>query len=184
MLDIRAESMPRVFLIFFPFSLCAATTLFLYNWPAAFFAETSAPSTNVNEALIITTIVGFVTMIVQQFFGTRKATREHEWDIDERKFRAQEAKDDLAKKALDLQIQTASAANLLAQQNAANAIAMRAHLNESGAILDRKTDSHVDALIRKIDENTEAVTNRRITELQEANRKLLQRLEKYESDKK
>lgn len=177
----------RPVLVFLPFSMCAVTTMFLMLPVAALVIDGTGNGGMI--ALVITSVVGFLTMIAQQYFATQKATREHQWDVDERKRQAEETRADLAARAAQLQNQTIEAANRLSKQTDVNTETLRSQLDRSAAVLQDKTEDHVGNLARKLDKAAEAAhdafgeankANQKIRDLQETNRQLLLRMEKLD----
>lgn len=145
----------RNVLIFIPFSLCAAATLLLAT-PALLTAGDNSNSGGM-IALIVTTIVGFLTMIAQQIFATQKATREHNWEV--------EARRELVKKTSD------------------EARILRDVITDK---VDERANTHAVTLEHSIEVASHAAsddasrTNTRLIELQEQNQELLRRMEQLE----
>ena len=186
---------------FLPFGICATICFYL--------AESIPVSSGNGDAsasmkmLIITTIVGFLTMIAQQLFAAYKSSKQHEWDVDERNFRAQQASQELKEKAELLRRQTEGAARMLADKTDLSNDELRSAIagqaEKRAMSLAAETTHHAAVLGDKIDNNTkvtssakEAATeayleasalNKRILELQEINTVILKKLEQLEKDK-
>lgn len=113
----------------------------------------SAADTNSVTVLIVTTIIGFLTMIAQQFFAASKARQDHAWEVEKQDRKDAQDRADRLNAASEVKVHTEAAAQLVLEKQESIAADLKHHSQVTARI----TAGQTEAVKEKITEAAEVV---------------------------